>query len=211
MEKLFDANDMARIDVHDCKGCSKCCHNMGQSIVLNPWDIYQICENTGLTFYELLAGPLELHEENGLLFVNIKLQPQNAVNLQSGYRCPYLNEQERCSIHDFRPGVCRLFPLGRQYLDDGNQIKYFILLDVCDAAKSKIKISKYLQIPNYPMYEKFLIEYNKLQRKGLIFVNENRDRAAEYNKRYLELLFCEEYDSFYDEVFERMNILSKEF
>ena len=39
--KLYIENDMARIGCNDCEGCSKCCHNMGESIVLDPYDIYQ--------------------------------------------------------------------------------------------------------------------------------------------------------------------------
>ena len=31
----------------------------------------------------------------------------------------FLNEQGRCSIHDSRPGFCRLFPLGRFYENGG--------------------------------------------------------------------------------------------
>ena len=38
--KLYSANDMVKADCQDCKGCSACCHGMGESIMLDPLDIY---------------------------------------------------------------------------------------------------------------------------------------------------------------------------
>ncbi len=39
--RLYGENDMVKADCHGCKGCSKCCHGMGESIVLDPYDIYR--------------------------------------------------------------------------------------------------------------------------------------------------------------------------
>ena len=40
--KLYTANDMVRIECQECKGCSSCCHDMGESIILDPYDLYQL-------------------------------------------------------------------------------------------------------------------------------------------------------------------------
>ena len=40
--KLYDINDMVKADCNDCKGCSACCQGMGQSIMLDPLDIYNL-------------------------------------------------------------------------------------------------------------------------------------------------------------------------
>ena len=42
--------------------------------------------------------------------------------------CYFLNEEGRCSIHSFRPGICRLFPLGRFYEEEG--FRYFLQIHV---------------------------------------------------------------------------------
>ena len=38
--KSYTENDLARIGCNECEGCSKCCHNMGESIVLDPYDMW---------------------------------------------------------------------------------------------------------------------------------------------------------------------------
>ena len=40
--KLYDANDMVKVGCDDCKGCSSCCRGMGESILLDPMDIYRL-------------------------------------------------------------------------------------------------------------------------------------------------------------------------
>ena len=39
---LYTANDMVKADCQDCKGCSACCRGMGDSIVLDPYDVWQM-------------------------------------------------------------------------------------------------------------------------------------------------------------------------
>ena len=38
--KLYGPNDLVKADCGDCHGCFACCQKMGQSIVLDPLDIY---------------------------------------------------------------------------------------------------------------------------------------------------------------------------
>ena len=40
--KFYGPNDMVKADCGDCKGCSACCQGMGESIVLDPYDIYRL-------------------------------------------------------------------------------------------------------------------------------------------------------------------------
>lgn len=40
--RLYTAEDMVKADCQDCKGCSACCRGMGSSIILDPYDIYQL-------------------------------------------------------------------------------------------------------------------------------------------------------------------------
>ena len=44
--KLYGINDMVKAGCNDCKGCSACCQGMGNSIVLDPYDVYRL--TTGL-------------------------------------------------------------------------------------------------------------------------------------------------------------------
>ena len=53
--KLYGPNDLVKADCGDCHGCFDCCRGMGQSILLDPLDIYRLTGNLKVTFEELLA------------------------------------------------------------------------------------------------------------------------------------------------------------
>ena len=40
--KRYGLNDMVRAACNDCAGCSSCCEDMGESIILDPLDIYEL-------------------------------------------------------------------------------------------------------------------------------------------------------------------------
>ena len=189
--KLYELNDMVKVGCHDCAGCSLCCHDMGQSILLDPYDVFQLTNNLGQTFEQLLTGPVELHVEDGLILPNLKMQGG------SDPVCAFLNEQGRCSIHAFRPGLCRLFPLGRNY--EENKLNYFLLLHECPAKnKSKMKVSRWLDMENIRQYQEFLITWHNLT-KGL------RRRMEEYisddaytkqlNMAFLQIFYLSGYEN----------------
>ena len=113
--RLYDVNDMAKLGCQDCAGCSACCQGMGSSIVLDPYDVFRIEKKLNKSFEELLAGHFELNVVDGVILPNLKLTGQEEV-------CTFLNAEGRCSIHDSRPGICRLFPLGRYY--ENHDYKY---------------------------------------------------------------------------------------
>ena len=105
--KRYGANDLVKVGCDDCRGCSACCHGMGDSIVLDPMDVYRLEKKLGKTMEEiLLAGNVALRVVDGVILPHLKMTEQSD-------RCSFLNEEGRCSIHDARPGFCRMFPLGR--------------------------------------------------------------------------------------------------
>ena len=102
--KLYCSNDMVKADCGDCKNCSSCCHQMGDSVVLDPYDAYRLQKGLNLTFNQL-SGFIDFHVEEGIILPHLKTVGET-------YACVFLNQEERCSIHPYRPGICRLFPLG---------------------------------------------------------------------------------------------------
>ena len=201
--KLYSANEMAKISCHDCAGCSSCCRDMGESIWLDPYDMYQLTKNLGKTIEELLVKEIELHVEEGLILPNIKM-----VGGQEP-ACSFLNEEGRCSIHDFRPGFCRLFPLGRNY--EGDKLTYFVLKDACPAPnKSKVKINKWLGLPNLKAYEKFLVEWHALTKMLRAYYEEHMQEEAvikAINMKFLQIFYLTPYEEedFYEVFQMRMN------
>lgn len=158
--QLYHCQELAKIGCHDCAGCHECCTDMGTSILTDPYDVHLLTTHLHQTFDELLLGPLELHLEEGLILPNLSMVMMDSPKPQ----CSFLNEQGRCLIHPFRPSLCRLFPLGRNYTQE--DITYFVLTHECPAPnKTKVKISKWLDIPSPKEHTRFLLSWHALQKE----------------------------------------------
>ena len=152
--KKYKNNDMVKLGCNECEGCSDCCRQVGNSIVLDPWDIFMLQRNLSKSFEELLGEYLELHVVDGVVLPNLKLR-------ENGEGCVFLNEEGRCGIHAFRPGFCRLFPLGRLY--ENQSFSYFLQTKECKKEhRTKVKISKWLGIAQLAAYEKFICQWHYL-------------------------------------------------
>lgn len=147
--RLYGLNDMVKADCHDCKGCSECCQGMGESIILDPLDISRLTWNLGLSFEQLLGEEkLELHVVDGVILPNLKM----AGSLE---RCVFLDQEGRCGIHPFRPGICRLFPLGRFYED--RDFQYFLQIHECPhPSRTKVKVRKWIDTADVKQYDSFI-------------------------------------------------------
>lgn len=155
--KLYRQRDLVKAGCNDCKGCSDCCQKMGDSIVLDPYDIYSLCQNLGQSFEELLSYAVELRLVDGVILPNLKMTGKEET-------CTFLTEQGRCGIHKFRPGFCRMFPLGRIY--ENNSFQYFLQVHECrQEPKTKVKISKWLDIPDIRKYEAFISSWHYFLKK----------------------------------------------
>ena len=133
--RLYEANDMVKADCQDCKGCFDCCTGMGDSVVLDPLDVWRLSQGLHLSVDQLLAGKIELGVTDGNILPHLRMTGAEE-------RCVFLNGNGRCSIHSFRPGFCRLFPLGRYYEDGG--FKYILQIHECKkTSRSKIKVRKW--------------------------------------------------------------------
>ena len=142
--RLYGLNDMAKLGCNDCAGCSSCCRGMGNTIVLDPYDVWRLTGGLGVSLQQLLAGHLELNVVDGIILPNLKLAGDSE-------QCTFLNDAGRCSIHPYRPGICRLFPLGRYYEEDG--FHYILQIHECEKPnRSKVKIRKWMDTPDMERY-----------------------------------------------------------
>ncbi len=149
---LYGPNDMVKADCGDCKGCSACCQNMGESIVLDPFDIYRLTKGLNLSFEALLENKIELNVFDGMILPNLKMAGKNA-------SCAFLNEEGRCSVHRIRPGICRLFPLGRFY--ENGSFQYFLQIHECkNENRTKVKVKKWIDTPDLKQNDKFILAWH---------------------------------------------------
>lgn len=149
--KLYDENDMVKADCHGCNGCSDCCRGMGDTIILDPYDVYRLTTGLGRPFADFLDKEIELGVVDGYILPHLRMVGESE-------SCAFLNEQGRCSIHSLRPGICRLFPLGRYYENGG--YRYFLQTGECNAVHTKIKVSKWIDTPDRNRYRAFVTSWH---------------------------------------------------
>lgn len=199
--KLYSLNDMVKVGCNDCKDCSACCQGMGKSIILDPLDCSRLTFHLNSGMDELLVHQLELSVVDGIILPNLKMAGTQE-------ECSFLNDKKRCSIHNSRPGMCRLFPLGRYY--ENHSFQYILLSGECIREnKTKLKVKKWLDMPDLKAYEKFIIDwhYFLLDIQALLHRLENDDEQKKINLYILQnfymLPFLEPSD-FYAEFQERL-------
>ncbi len=200
--RRYGLNDMVKADCQDCKGCWDCCTEMGDSILLDPLDVHQIRAGTGESVPRLLEERLGLTVVDGIVLPHLKL-------LGASEACGFLNEENRCSIHEFRPGLCRLFPLGRIY--ENRSVQYFLQTRECRKQnRGKVKVKKWLGIPNAPQYQQYIVDWHYFLTDLQEEMEERRDEEfrKKENLRLLETFYLTDYDpeaDFYNQFYDRLS------
>ena len=150
--RLYGLNDMAKLGCNDCSGCSSCCRGMGNTIVMDPYDVWRLTGGLGVSLQQLLAGHLELNVVDGIILPNLKRAGDSELGT-------FLIDAGGCSIHPYRPGICRLFPLGRYYEEDG--FRYILQVHECEKQnRSKVKIRKWMDTPDMERYDAYIADWH---------------------------------------------------
>lgn len=150
--RFYGLNDMVKADCQNCEGCFDCCTGMGESVVLDPLDVHRLSLNLKKDPKELLYVTLQLDVVDGNILPHLRMEGPKE-------RCQFLNEKGRCSIHPFRPGICRLFPLGRYY--ENGSFSYFLQIHECRKQnRAKIKVKKWIDTPDLKQYEAFVTDWH---------------------------------------------------
>lgn len=188
--RLYNLQDMVKAGCHDCAGCSLCCRDMGHSIILDPYDAFRITKGLNQPFEALLSESVELHVEDGLILPNLKMK----VLSEHSSSCSYLDENDRCSIHSLRPGLCRIFPLGRNYEQD--HISYFLLVNECPAEnKTKVKVSKWIDTDSVKENQEYLVSWHFFTKKVRALISTMTDEALikQFNMALLHIFYLTPY------------------
>ncbi len=204
--KVYGLHDMVRAACNDCEGCHFCCEDMGDSIILDPLDVYLLQKNLGMNAEDMIEKKIELRMVDGLILPNLMMDEK------TNY-CVFLNGEGRCSIHSFRPGICRLFPLGRIYEDD--KLYYFLQSDGCLKQKrSKVKVSKWLDTPELKKNQQYLIDWHSFRKKMEKVITDMTDEKTVKTilMFLLKIFFIQPYDvnkDFYPQFYERLEKVQK--
>jgi Fe-S-cluster containining protein len=185
--RLYGINDMVQADCQDCVGCSKCCHDMVDTIILSPLDIYNLCKRLGKNIKQLMEREVVLNVVNKLVLPNLKMT-------ETGNCCGFLDSEGRCSVHEARPDLCRLFPLGRVY--ENGDFKYFLQTGQCDHVRTKIKVGKWIDTPEPVKNKQYILRWHDLLAKAeeLLADSEDDEFNRNLNMALLNTFYMNEYD-----------------
>ena len=164
MEKyLLDLDSEFRFK---CRRCGKCCKNQ-DTILFNARDIYNIAKKIGKTPKQVIEECAEVYIGDSSRIPVVHMVP---VGLQR--RCPLLLPDGRCSVHDCKPTVCALYPLGRVALfqdvkdkdaeitRENIRVKYIINDYNCGSAKKRNTVRSWLAQFQIPEEDEFFIRWN---------------------------------------------------
>ncbi len=170
--RYYTANDMVRIGTDDCAGCSDCCR-MDPLIVLDPCDAFEFNRFLGESVEDLLNEKIRLEVIDGLILPVLQMDENGT--------CPFLGEDGRCTIHLVRPGICRLYPLGRSW-EDGD-FRYILQVHECThCTGAKVKVKKWIQIPDLSSYEEFCRKWHNFLEQVRGFL-ESADPEGTYRRQ----------------------------
>lgn len=186
--RLYGFNDMVKADCRDCVGCSKCCHDMVDTIILYPLDAYNLSKGLSKDFKELLEKEVKLNVVNGMVLPNLKMQEERNC-------CAFLDGNGRCSIHSFRPDLCRLFPLGRVY--ENGDFKYFLQTGQCDHTRTKVKVGKWIDTERPAENKKYILRWHDILERveDLVLGSEDEQFNKNLNMAILNTFYISPYDT----------------
>ncbi len=122
-----------------CRGCGDCCRGR-EDIVLSGYDLWRICNRLRLPPALVVRSFCRHSIGTNSQMPVVRLQPlKNEKN-----NCPFLYKS-RCAIHDAKPLVCALYPLGQQIDTDGT-ISYFMQPTDCGGQVIRAKVTDYLAL-----------------------------------------------------------------
>ena len=205
--RLYGENDMVKADCHGCQDCFQCCTGMGRSVILDPFDVFRLQKGLGCGLSQLLAEEkVELNVVDGVILPNLRMTGEEE-------RCSFLSEEGRCAIHGSRPGICRIFPLGRFY--ENGDFKYFLQAGECrESRRTKVKVSKWIDTPEQGKYHDFLCRWhyylNKLEERVADALD--GEESKKLNMLLLQNFYLTPYDtqhSFFEQFSERMDVQSR--
>jgi Fe-S-cluster containining protein len=179
---------------------------MADTIILDPMDIYLLTRRLDTSAADLLSRflVLELGVVDGIILPHIRMDGTSG-------RCPLLTDAGRCSVHDSRPGFCRLFPLGRYY--ENRSFRYFLQVNECRRTnRSKVKVRKWIGMADFDRYETFIRDWHYFlkdlqespEEKGM-------EREKQVNTLILNTFFFRPYDTradFYPQFYGRLEEVS---
>lgn len=132
-EFIDDPNEPIKLG---CNSCGKCCRDR-EDILLKPNDLYSMAKALNKEPIDIIHYcNTYVGNNSNVPIIAIKFRPTT-----TGTICPFLKKVDdktyHCRVHSGKPGVCRIYPLGRIEVKD--EITYIIQDIKCVTEEEKIE------------------------------------------------------------------------
>lgn len=145
-----------------CRGCGKCCKNR-EDILLTSRDLFKIARYLDTTPGDIIEEYCDCYVGHDSRFPLVRLLPCGI-----NKACPFLMGR-RCQIHECKPVVCALFPVGRilaikEEPKEGEEPEYsagYILQPTdCGSITRTHTVRQWLEKFGIPADDEFYSEWN---------------------------------------------------
>lgn len=173
-----------------CTMCGECCINR-EDILLNAFDVFRMSKALHLTPEEFCKRYCDIYPGAESRLVVVRLNPVGDLKI-----CPLL-KGKKCMVHEAKPTVCALFPLGRGIInkqgDDpdkvvGADIKYIFTDPGCGDKAEIHTVREWLSSFGIPVDDPFFVKWQKITVKLSQFLREAEKTLDE--KKMFKLWDC---------------------
>ena len=185
-KKLLDLDDTFKFK---CRRCGKCCKNQ-QEVIFTARDLFNIAHKKDITTGQAIKQYGEAYIGPSSLVPLARMVPNGPHG-----NCPLMNEDGRCSVHDCKPVVCALYPLGRiimsaqpgAALEDAGEVrvKYIMNEYNCGSAQRTNTVRDWLARFHIPEHDEFFLQWNHLIAAISTAAHKLRDEDRERELREL--------------------------
>lgn len=166
----------------ECKMCGSCCRKREEPILITGADVYRISRALGTTMMETVITKTTSY------IGDVSHMPVLILKERFDGSCPLLRKG-KCIVHQDKPTVCALFPLGRFYDSSAGEFHYFLNSNSCQATSGAGRfwtLQDWLDKFEIEKTEKMTQAWNRLI--GGIVAQTHKMRRDKIQGRLLEIL-----------------------
>lgn len=173
-----------------CTMCGECCINR-EDILLNAFDVFRMSKTLNTTPEEFCKRYCDIYPGPESRLVVVRLNPVGDLKI-----CPLL-QGTKCMVHEAKPTVCALFPLGRGIINqqgddpdkvEGTDIKYIFTDPGCGDKAEIHTVREWLSSFGIPVDDPFFVKWQKITVKLSQFLREAEKTLDE--KKMFKLWDC---------------------
>lgn len=167
LKEIVDNYDKMKIDPDTpfkfhCTQCGKCCINR-EDIMLSPHDLFRASKELGMAPQDFVKAYCDTYLGETSHMPIVRILPRGYIK-----RCPLLKDR-KCSIHNAKPTVCAMFPIGRVIRMDVNekdkksvtaeQIEYIFTDPGCGDNSESHTVREWLGAFGIPLEDEFFVKW----------------------------------------------------